>query len=58
MENYIEKKSTETRAITIRMPVDMYEALANTAFREDRSVTQQVLSIIRAEFDRAEKSQT
>lgn len=58
MENYSEKKPTETRAITIRMPVDMYEALANTARREERSVTQQVLFILRAEYDRAGKVQT
>ena len=48
MEN--DRKPYETRTISIRMPVDIYTILANTARQEERSVTQQVLFIIRAAY--------
>ena len=47
-------KREETRALNVRLPVSIYALLAATADKEARSVTQQVLYIIRKEYETRE----
>ena len=57
MDGMLKASREPTKAVNVRLPVSIYGLLATTAEKEARSVTQQVLYIIRKEYEKPESTE-
>ena len=45
------EKDKKTVTVSMRMPADMYEAIAQQAVKNDRSISKQIVHLLRAQID-------